>query len=198
MNEIEFDVNVFANDNKCDFITLNDFNDNDNFDSCSYFSLICINIRSLKRHFTELQTLLHLCKHAFSLVIVCETWLCSDFDNMFHLDGYLFHTLCRTENYGGIRLYYRSHLNVEVLNNQTLIHDSCEILASKITIKNLGPINLFCIYRPPLCSLPHFTQYIETLIADKFPNEKCLIVGDLNENFFNLDICNNFDFFINF
>ena len=110
----QFDVNIFANDEYCNFVSVNDFNDNE-LTFCQSFGLLHINIWSLKKHFTDLQTFLHSLNGCFfSLIVISETWLSSDFDNMFHLDGNLFHSLCRGSNFGGIRLYYKKELHVEL------------------------------------------------------------------------------------
>ena len=89
-----FSSEIFANDYLCQHLTVNEFKESFYITEQRDFSILNINIRSLKKHFTELQSFLHIfCSHVFSLIVVTETWLTESFDRSFHLDGYSFVSL---------------------------------------------------------------------------------------------------------
>ena len=93
--DINFDSQIFANDDYCHLKTIENFNESKIFNFNSYCSLLCINIRSIKKHFTELQTFLHSCHHTFTFIVICETWLNTDFDTMFERSLPCYHpSLC--------------------------------------------------------------------------------------------------------
>ena len=179
----DFDINMFADDNFCNYLSLNEFNDS-GIGNANNYSILNINVRSLKKHFTELQTFLHICKCTFSFIVICETWLNDDYDSLFNIDGYLFYSLCRKDNYGGIRLYYRDNLNVELLKDFTEINGSCEILSARLVLQSENDIDLLCVYRPPSGSMTDFNIFINNILAQYLNGDKIIIAGDLNVNFF--------------
>ena len=74
------DINFFACEEHCNFLNVLDFNNNIKMYSCYDFGVINLNIRSLEKHFTELQTFLHACDYKFRLIVITETWLDSTYD----------------------------------------------------------------------------------------------------------------------
>lgn len=192
-----FDIDLFANDNFCHYLNLDEFSYLKNNHKLGNLSILNINLRSLKKHYTELQSFLHSCNYSFAIIVITETWLNHNYDKMFHLENYNFFTLCRNECYGGIRIYYKNGINLQLLNDETNINNACEILSTRLLIGKTDILNIICIYRPPSGSLSEFTEYIKNLTNVKFKDSKCLFVGDLNADFFNLESTNSFNLFSN-
>lgn len=191
----EFDVDFFANDSFCHYLDLQEFSYLKNNHRLGNLSVLNTNIRSLRKHFTDLQSFLHSCDCCFAIIVITETWLNSDYDNMFHLEGYNFLSLCREECFGGVRIYYKDCLKLQLIKEDTYINNACEILTVQISFENKEPINIFCIYRPPKCSLLDFNEFLRNLINVKYKDRRCIIVGDLNANFFDVDTAANFNLF---
>ena len=88
----------------CDY---NKVNDLPVIMQCASFRLLMLNIRSCRKNFN--QFLAYFCNFLtlFSCIILTETWLTADLDNVFGLPGFLSHNLHRNSLGGGIKLLYK-------------------------------------------------------------------------------------------
>ena len=174
---------IFINSN-CENISVDSINARfGNFNS--NFSAIMINIRSLPSNYVKLLAFLTNINVQFSLIILCETWLDDCIDKLYDIPSYFHRSVHRNRHGGGIRIYYKTHINVFVLEEDTGIYDTCEILSIKIKIPNITPITCCCIYRPPSSDKNLFIEFIDEKICHgPLRSENSFIIGDFNFDFY--------------
>ena len=141
-------------------------------------SILNINIRSLRSNFGLLQAFLDGIKYKVSIIVVTETWLDQDLENIFSLNGYKVAYNHRSREGGGIAVFYLSSMSVTVLSENTGVFDSHEGMYLKIQAKKFE-FKLLAVYRPPQNSKRLFIDFIKKFIKYK---RKLFIVGDLNLN----------------
>ena len=136
-----------------------DWNDaNSNFgDNC--LSVLSINSHSLLKISRSIHAYRSLTASRFTFIVVVETWLADFRDKALEIQGYKSHAIHRLNqtSAGGIKLYYRDHVTINVIDQFTGIFDSCESISAKANIRGFGMYDKYiCVYRPP-CKLPtHF------------------------------------------
>ena len=144
------------------------------------FKILSLNVNGL---FTNLSACLPFI-HDFNIDIIalCETKIDCLSDSLFDIDGYHHVSLHRNNRGGGLRIYYKHFLNIEVINELTFLSDTHESLFVKINIAKFGSFILGNLYRPPNKSVPLFNDYLENslLCCDTIVNNRCIFVGDIN------------------
>ena len=78
------------------------------------FSLLLFNIRSCRKNFNEFESIFYDYFKNFDCIVLTETWLTHDFDNLFFIHGFRSFNVYRTPNGGGIRLYCKKDLTFTV------------------------------------------------------------------------------------
>ena len=113
-----------------------------------YINIIHINIRSIHNKFDTLKSWLNCLPKPPDVLALTETWLKESNKHLFSLDGYVSHHIIRTKKeQGGISIFTKNYLNVDLLNQYCYINDSIEILTIKLKTTNLTYI-ISIIYRP--------------------------------------------------
>lgn len=168
-----------------------DYNDMDSLPAiikCASFALLLINIRSCRKNFN--QFLAYFCNFLtfFSCIILTETWLTADLDNVFSLSGFYCHNLYRNGLGGGIKLYVKNSIQSRILNEFTFINDLFEILSVELLFGNRKAV-LTSVYHPPTSSIIRNNDFIESLafhlgllVQMKLP---LIVAGDMNINLLN-------------
>ena len=81
-------------------------------------SMFHVNIKSLPKHFDELQQYLHMLAYDFSLIGISETWLNENNVDLYDLNGYVTIKDCRKERRGGgVSLYIRDEISFATRND---------------------------------------------------------------------------------
>ena len=126
------------------------------------FSLLHLNIRSLNKHFDDLQLLLDIPSQTpLSVIGLTETWLTQDVDSSHALNDYEFVYKNRQDRLGGgVAMYVLKWYNYVVHENISLINDLIESLFIEIIIPGHKNILVGVIYRPPNSSLKDFLIYV--------------------------------------
>ena len=146
--------------------------------------VLSVNIRSLRKNFNELITLLNRTTLKFSFIIINETWVDENEINAYQIDGYTFYSQSRPQkgtrsSYGRVAIYCidtsESSLNEEL----TFIADKFESLFIPVKIDK-EILNIGTIYRPPSGKIPTFVTEFESKILGQIPNSNTLIAGDFN------------------
>ena len=167
------------------YITNKQFHDVIKDYSNDIFSLLHFNIRSLNKHFDDLQLLLDAPSQTpLSIIGLTETWLTQDVDSSHALNEYEF--VCRNRQDrlgGGVAMYVLKRYNYIVHDNISLMSDLIESLFIEIIIPDHKNILVGVIYRPPNSSLKEFLSYVTDLIKNPlFENKDCFLMGDFNIN----------------
>ena len=149
------------------------------------FSIFSLNIRSCRKNFNLLSSFLKTFMLEFTVLVLLETWLTEGSNISFDLDGYKQLNVFRSNNGGGIKVLYRDTLSVEVLHDFTVVNNILEVLTFYIFNKAFKYL-ICCIYRSPSYNPIDFNNFIFNQFLNRFqPNDKIIIIGDLNLNLFN-------------
>ena len=177
--------NLYEHEPQCKIVTWDNISshvENNNF------SILGINVRSLKNKFAELQAILDSCRVKISILIIFETWITKKEDYAFELDGYICKSVYREEGRrgGGIKVYYRDCISVTEMDNITGISGCCEKLFIKITLDKMGPLVIGSFYRPPQSNINDFCMEFDQILRS-MGNSRCIMIGDFNINTLNID-----------
>ena len=116
------------------------------------FAILMINIRSCKKNFDNFIANFNNILACFSCIILTETWLTSDLDNIFHIPGFYANNLYRNQYGGGIKLYIKSGIKSRILSDFTFINDVFEMLSVELlfgdckTPTNTVSCSELCLY----------------------------------------------------
>lgn len=156
------------------------------------FKVVHVNIRSLLKHFEEVETLF--LDGIFDVVILTETWLhvnvadsliSSDLYNVTRLDRQTRSPSGATKVGGGIAIYIKNGLNFDYIVNDVQSTDDIELMHVTLRFEHQKDIDIWGVYRPPN---GNYQRAIETLTGcleiDNKPNE-IVLIGD-----FNVDLSN--------
>ena len=186
--------NILSN---CDFIDLQYLCP---FISSLSFTILMLNVRSIKRNFNVF--LSEFCNYLkmFSIIVLTETWLTGDRDKAFNIPGFYSFNLYRNQFGGGLRLYVKDCFKAKVLDDFTSLCESYEILSIVLDVSDFKYV-LMLIYHPPTSSSPQNTEFVESFTLKlrmvqrlKMP---VLVAGDINLDLFNPNNFNYIDLFIN-
>lgn len=161
--------------------------------SNSHLSIIHVNIRSVRRNFSILESFLSFHNFAYDIICITETWLTQNVDT-FNLDNYRKFCLYRNSHGGGIMIFLKNCFTVNIITDMTYISNEVEILSLSISNNSIN-FNLACIYRPPSQSLDTFNFNLSDRILPYFNSSNTFVCGDFNANLFNpsgLHLINNF------
>ena len=163
-------------------------------------SILLCNIRSCRRNFLDFTSYFNDVLFNYSCIILIETWLSNECENVFRINGYRFIDLYRNNYGGGIRLYTKETLNVNVLQEYFLITDVTEMIVTEIS--TLGnKFLLCCVYHPPTSDHGLNYEFIDQF-KDKLASLRSLgipivVGGDFNLNLFNPLNLNYISYFVN-
>ena len=152
------------------------------------FSFLLFNIRSCRKNFNDFECIFYEYFKNFSCIILTETWLTQDFEKLFSIHGFRSFNVYRAPNGGGIRLYCKNELQVELFPEFSCVTDVCEMLTVQISCCE-NKFMLCVFYHPP--SPDHGTNDIFTEFCIEklkiMQNHGCPIIscGDFNLNLLN-------------
>ena len=173
------------------------------------FTVVSINIQSLKAKFDHLTAFLSLLdshEFSFSAISIQETWLTQNEDtSLLEIPGYqLIHKGKKCSEHGGVAIYLRDDFSYKILDvceNSTLwdglfLEITRDSVAEKITLGN--------IYRPPKynncnTTIENFMNEIKPLIIqlENTPNHT-VISGDFNINLLDINHRQKFQDYFDF
>ena len=164
--------------------------DTDKYENC--FSMIHLNIRSLPKHFDELQLFLKNIKFEFNIIGLSETWLKEQNLSLYNILGYEYEHVFREKRIGGgVSLFIKNNIEYCCRNDLYVFNDDIETLFIEISKEQLGldkNVIIGIIYRPPSTDIEKFINHmIEILAIIKRKNQFVYLMGDYNVNLLNLD-----------
>lgn len=157
--------------------------------------IVCCNVRSCNSNFNNLISELQSLNFNYDILVLTETWLNSNMENLFKIPNYDCISVNRPDckKGGGIRVYFKDTMEVEKCDTISGIFDSHEALFLKFSVKDCITFILGSFYRPPNKSVRSFISYMEnTLLTDtQIISNKCIFAGDFNININEGAILNN-------
>ena len=154
---------------------------------CRGLKVAHINIRSLRRTFSELVTVLKF--HRFDIMFVSETFLNVDTnDHDMEIDTYTLIRKDRQRHGGGLIAYISDNMQFELLDTTALFCpiEEFECISVNIKLQQSNTINFSCLYRPPSSSLTTFIDNMHDY--HRFIHENATelhILGDMNIDLMN-------------
>ena len=152
------------------------------------FSLLLLNIRSVRKNFLNFISYFQDYLSSFTCIVIVETWLLEEHKHIFKINGFKCLDTYRSNFGGGIRLYYKCNMSVELLSNYTNVNELFEMLSVEIVFGN----NKFicCIfYHPPTPFHDLNYQFIEhcnvKMMELRNRNMPIITCGDFNLNLLN-------------
>ena len=184
VNELPYDFGGELTENMlCKYITVNQCKDIYESFSEDTFSLLHLNIRSLNKHFDELKLFLETdADQSFSVIGLSETWLNSNSESFFSIDGYKMFVNNRPDKSGGGVALYISHTFECIVHDDISRMDNIvESLFLEICIPGIRNIVVGIMYRPPNSNIKDFLTYLSDLVKSPvFKNKDCFFLGDFN------------------
>ena len=185
------DVPVFAPDVEnwlqpnCNFVNILDLS---SYVPCISFAVLMINIRSCRKNFS--QFIAHFCNvlSFYSCIILTETWLTENVDNVFNIPDFYCFNLYRNNFGGGIKMYLRNSVQARMLGDFTFINEYFEMLTVEMIFGTHKAV-ICGLYHPPSSSIEYNNAFIQSLantlrvVGNR--NVPFLLAGDLNINLFN-------------
>ena len=165
------------------------------------FSLFHVNIRSLSKHFGELQSLINSTKIPFDIIGVTESkqLLNTDFAVNVSLDGYHIHSQPTKSTHGGVVMYVNKHLDYTPRDDLSVLEDEFETLWIEIkTGSKAKNILCCCVYRHPNTDTKKFIGYMDNVLSKISKTNKLIFVmGDFNINLLSYEAHSETNEFIN-
>ena len=128
-------------------------------------SIFHINIRSLKKNYTNLTSILP--DHEFSLIALTETWLKQHNMDLFPIEGYqVEHSISNIKTGGGISVYIKDSIHYKIREDLNCSDDSLEMLWIEMDNSKKHKKNIIagCIYRKPGSDLNIFNDTLATTL----------------------------------
>lgn len=141
------------------------------------FTIIHVNIRSLRKHWEQFRVLVSDFNPPIDVFVLTEISISSSQGNQFVLNGYneLFHTRERSRG-GGIAIYVKEKWLSTSLN---VSFSHAESLAISISQSGFS-LYLLTIYRPPSENVSLFLAELEVALKESRSEGQFCMVGDLN------------------
>ena len=148
-------------------------------------SILTINARSLAARYRGLVAHLKVLKNNITFIVVTESWLkTNENDFNFEIDGYKSVSLYRGSIGGGIKIYYLSHISMNIMDNLLVNQPFCEALVIKASVPGFGKLVVGGIYRPPNSPDNSFLTTMENILSSNC-NSRTILTGDFNYNILN-------------
>ena len=168
----------------CKYVDINSFKYKQNKNN---FSLFHLNIASLSKHKTELETVLSMLNHKFDVIALTETKIKKGIAPIFdtNRNGYKKYSTPTESEKGGAFLYVNEDYDSKARKDlDTLVYKSKELESVFIEITNPGKKNTIigCIYRHPCMDIKEFNEDYLDHLMEKLAKEKkdIYLTGDFN------------------
>ena len=149
-------------------------------------SLFQLNVRSLPRHYNELDLYLHSLQYDFEIIGLTETWLTENNSDLYGIHDYQsINKFCDNRAGGGVSLYVKNSVNFEHRNDLGIFDNELEMLSielDKSYYKTSRNVVILLIYRIPDTSIDSFIDKISNCLNSviRKENKLCYILGDVN------------------
>ena len=172
--------------NVCKMLDISSFNQYTNeILPGKFLTILCINIRSIRKNFAQLQVLLSMLHVKFDLILLVETWLDKNVNNGFELPSYISYDTFRNSQGGGVKLYVDCLFQSVKIDNLSCRNNCFESLFVDVTLSSDLTVTIGCIYRIPSSSITEFNEIFFENYLQQINRNKIVILGDLNINLYN-------------
>lgn len=144
-----------------------------------YLKIIQLNIRGMNdsTKFDNVREILHRYDKRVDIIALSETWVKADRQCLFKLDGFTSIFSCRNESHGGLAVFIRDDMALDILRNRTF----CGFHHIHLQLQSHGnKIDFHAVYRPPSFDARMCLNEIEDMMSNVNKDNRCILVGDLN------------------
>lgn len=161
----------------CDYANNQGKNHNSNF--LNIFQLNARSISNMSR-FEDVKEFINLIPDKPQIILIGETWIASQFANLYTIPGYQGFFSCRdTDTHGGgIALFVHDSINADLVNLHKTDFNSIHL---KIGTICKTVFHILAYYRPPQAKLDSFLEHLETNL-DLSHDKPTIVLGDINLN----------------
>ena len=169
LSEIDPDMQLYLESNyikntKCDYYIEDTFAKNPGTED----SMFHMNIKSLPKHFDELQQYLDMLEYDFSVFGISETWMNEHNADLYDLNGYVTIKGCRKQRRGGgVSLYNRDEISFATGNDLGFFDSKMESIFIEIDndiFRTNSNIVIGLIYMMPESSVDAFNERISDIL----------------------------------
>jgi hypothetical protein len=154
--------------------------------------IIYLNIRSLRKNYSELLVLLKGVENTLDIIILSEINIKHQELTLYKIEGYeMFAYTREIRRGGGILIYVKTRLCPETINSQAnameILHCRFKKLSQTCQNQNnlSGMIHVIAIYRPPNSNKVMFIKELDELLKQIPDRHDIVIIGDANINILN-------------
>lgn len=164
----------------CQYFSINDFN-NLSLSIKHNFLIIHINIRSFNKNSDEFFAFISQCNRTPDIIVMTETWFSPE--NFKTIPNYQsFHTYRSTRRGGGVTIYIKSCYRAIKDETLSYANDIFEMCTVCVHLEGNERVRLHGIYRPPIPeNVTPFVAALENNILCS-PKVKYILAGDFNVN----------------
>lgn len=182
LDDMDQDMQLFLPQISCAYFTEDTVN---KFLEPKGLTILHVNCRSMNANFDSLLNLLHNFDVLPEIIAVSETWLSTETDSLYNIEGYDFVSRPRNSKSlgGGVGIYYKNELNARICPE--LCSSICiECVFIEIVQQGSPNIIVGAIYRPPNNDIVQFNAEFHnllgklSLVAKK--NTNIALAGDFN------------------
>ena len=149
----------------------------------SCLNFLYLNCRSLSKHFSEVQDLLHIVNGSLSLVALTETWLTPENEMHFQLPSHSFVANSRVEKIGGgVGIFVNNSLLFTERHDLNRMHPYLECVFIEIVQVDRCNIIFGVLYKPPNADINMFNTELLSLLKqiDCSKRKGVILAGDFN------------------
>ena len=160
--------------------------------SWDQFSILHLNIRSIKRNFENFKLFLNSINFTFSVICLLETWwddLATIEKSLFELPNYnSTHQAMGDRKGGGVSIYINKSLDFTVKPDLSINNNDIESLTIEILSDKNKNTLINALYRPPNGQIESFEKFLNNIFSKiKKSNKLFHIAGDFNLNLLDND-----------
>ena len=143
--------------------------------------ILFANIRSLRKNHNDLLELIETLDHKFTFIVLNETWLELNEQELFKIDGYNIFSVPRNRHGGGVLIYCCNIISASQIEHLSFTCPLFESLFIDIKIRS-HQFTLGSIYRPPtnVSNIGNFVCILKEKILSRLTSNNVILCGDLN------------------
>ena len=155
-------------------------------------SLFHLNVRSLQKHFDDVEYYITNLQITFDIIAMSETWLTNSNCELFNLSGYTHVYQCRNDRIGGGVSIFINHrwnyvIREDLCKNESYI-ECIFIEIPKGMTHHDNNVLIGSVYRPPNTDIQDFNQALQQIVCTiQRENKLAFMLGDYNVNLLNAD-----------
>ena len=153
--------------------------------SNSSLTVLNANIRSLRTHFSNLESIINRCVKPIDIICLTETFIYDNETSFFQLEHYVFLGIQRPTRCGGVGVYLRCGIAEDIGWREAVLAGSEAITLSlsggAVSMFKNG-LTLSIIYRQPSADVDDFLHDLDLYLNTFQSSSNHILVGDININ----------------